>query len=122
MAKGFNDDKSKIEVAEQSVVNGLLTGQLKVKVIQNSNMSVAYNNAVVKNNRVPSGTVAAIPVITGSDTAFFGISTACSIGHAYDTSNNTNYWYTKSWIANNSNYTWRGTLTTYVFYTGEDDS
>lgn len=122
MAKAFNSDKSSVNVAEQSIVENLATGQLKIKVITNNNLIVAYNNAVLKTDRVPSGTIAAIPVLTGSDTAFFGISTACSIGHAYDTSNNTNYWYTKSWVANSQNYTWRGTLTTYVFYTGEDDS
>lgn len=122
MAKGFNDDKSKVEVAEQSVVEDLLDGQLKIKIIRNSNVTVTYNMGELRTNRVPSGTVAAIPVITGSNGALLGLTLACSIEHAYNTSNNTNYWYTKTWIANNRNYTWSGDITTYVFYTGEDDS
>lgn len=122
MAKAFNSDKSSVDVAEQTVVTSLLAGQLKVKAIKNSNISVTYNMGELRTNRVPSGTVAAIPVITGSSGALLGLTLACSIEHAFDTSNNTNYWYTKTWIANNRNYTWNGDVTTYVFYTGEDDS
>ena len=116
MAIGFNNDKAKVNVAEQTTVADMLASQIKVKIIKNSNITITTNIAANRVNRVPSGSVAAIPMITGASTAILGISTACSI----DT--NAQGKSCKTWVTNCSNYTWNGEVTTYVFYTGEDDS
>lgn len=115
MAKAFNDDKSKVEVTEKTIVDELVSGQLKLKTSKQTNITVPYNNSLFRYGSVPSGTVAVIPVITGSNTAINGVSYACSFDAV------TNKRYNLS-IAMNRNSTWNGDITVYILYTGEDDS